>query len=147
MSAKALSVAAELQNDLSRRFATVSAVTFDTDGGALIRVGTAGAGNQTALVKVVDIAPLGSDAIGLAARNYGNPLVIQVVLETSSIANVALMTEANKVALLGAAFHRGSRVELYMSANGNATGPEDIVSGNLKATFEPEQKYKTMSSI
>ena len=147
MSAKALSFAAELQNDLSRRFSTVSAVSFDTDGLPLIRVGTAGAGNQTALIKVADIAPLGTNIIGQAAANYGGPLVVQVVLETSATANLALMTEANELALLGAVIHRGARVELYMSANGNATGPEDIVSGNLKGTFDPELKYRTMVSI
>lgn len=146
MSAKALSVASELRDDLARRFTLVSGILFDTDGMPYINVsqGTMAAGQQAACVKVADIANFGTDSIGGAAKNYGHPIQIQVVLETSSVANLALMTEANELALLGAVLFRGQRVQLYMSANTNAVDPADITTGNLKATFDADQKYKTM---
>lgn len=141
---KAHSFAAELKDALTHR-GFVMTSSYDTDGSPLLRVGTAGAGNQTALIKIKEIAPLGTNVIGQAAVGYC-PLVAQLVLETSTIANVALLVESSKLALVGELGHRGAQVELYMSANTNATGPEDIVSGNLKATFDPEPKYKTMMS-
>lgn len=146
MSSKAISLASEIRDDLARRFTLVSGLLFDTDGLPYINVsqGTMAAGQQAAVVKVADIAPLGSNVIGQAAVSYGHPLQIQVVLETSTIANVALMLESNKVALLGAINLRGQRVQLYMSANTNAVDPADIILGNLKVTFDPDQKYKTM---
>jgi hypothetical protein len=146
MSAKAHAVASELKDALAKRFAAVS-LSFDTDGAPLIRIGSnAAAGQQTALIKVADVAPLGTDAIGLSARGY-TPCVAQLVLETSTISNVALLVEASKLAIMAELGHRGLKTELYMSANTNATGPEDITSGNLKATFDPDPKWKSMSSI
>jgi hypothetical protein len=147
MSAKALSLAAELRDDLARRFTLVSNVLFDTDGQPYIQVsqGTMVAGQQAAVVKIAQIAPLGTDAIGLTARNYGHPLRIQAVVETSTIANVPLMTGANLLTLLADLALRGVRMELYMSANANAVGPEDILPANLRTTFDPDLKYRTMS--
>ena len=72
--------------------------------------------------------------------------MLQVVLETSTIADVALLTEANELKLMASCSQFGLYTELYMSANTNATGPEDISSGNLKAQWYPSPKWKTMSS-
>lgn len=146
MSAKAISLASEIRDDLARRFSFVSGLLFDTDGLPYLQVsaGTMAAGQQAAIVKVADIANIGQNSIGQAQPSYGHPLQVQVVLETSTIADVALMTEANEAKLLVAVLLRGERLQVYMSANGNAVGPEDIVVGNLKATVDPDQKYKTM---
>jgi hypothetical protein len=144
-SAKSLSLASELRDALARRTTlTVSGIGFDTDGGAWLRVGTAGAGNQTAVIKCKEVAPVGSDIVGNAARGYAQH-VMQVVLETSTVANVALLTEANKIAIMGEVFRRGTRVELYLSANTNATGLEDI-TGTPAATWEPDLQYRLMDA-
>lgn len=147
MSAKALSFAAELRDDLARRFATVSAVGFDANGNPTILIGAGTAGTQSAFLRVTDFAPLGTDGIGLAQRAYGNPLVVQLVLETSTIANTPLLTGANALPLLAELGVRGARVELYMCANTNAPEVSDITSGNLKATFDPDLKNKLQSQI
>jgi hypothetical protein len=143
MSAKSLNFAAELRDVLAKRFATVSAVAFDTDGEPYFTIGAGTAGSQSALVKVKTFLPLGVDSLGLAARGY-TPVVTQLVLETSSVANVALLTEANELALVGELGHRGSRLEMYLSANGTAPALSGITSGNLKATFDPDLKYRLM---
>jgi len=142
---KSQALAAELRDALLKRFATVSAILFDTDGSPYLLVGAGTAGSQSALVKVSAEQPLGVDGLGMTPRAF-SPHVMQVVLETSTIANVALMTEANKLALMGEVEKWGTKIELYMSANTNAVGPEDIVSGNLKATWEIALKWRSMSN-
>jgi len=144
MSAKANSLALELKDALTQQGFTVT-TSFDTDGQPLIRVGTAGVGNQTALIKIDQVAPLGTTSEGGTAREY-TPHIAQIVLETSATANLALMLEASELLLFCTVAKFGMRVELYMSANGNATGVEDIVAGNLKNTWHPSPKYKQLSS-
>lgn len=147
MSAKSLSFAAELRDDLARRFATVSSVGFDASANPTILIGAGTAGSQSAFIRVIDFQPLGVDGIGLAQRAYGTPLVVQVVLETSTIANVSLLTGANILPLLAELGVRGARVELYMSANTNAPEVSDIITANLRATFDPDMKNKLQSQI
>lgn len=146
MSARSQSFAAELQNVLARRFATVSSLSFDTDGEPYLLIGAGTAGSQSAIVKVKTYAPLGVNVIGLAATAFA-PLVTQIVLETSTIANVPLLIQSNVLALLGELGHRGARQELYMTANTVAVTVGAIIAGNLKATFDPDLQYKLMDSI
>lgn len=145
MSAKSLNEAQEAQNALSRRFATISAVQFDADGEPFFSIGAGTAGSQSAIIKYKTYPPLGVDAIGNTPRAF-TPVTCQVVLETSTIANVALLTEINELALVGELSHRGNRLELYMTANTVAVTVGGITSGNLKATFDPDLKYKLMDS-
>ena len=145
MSAKAQSLAAELLNALQVQGFTCS-TSFDSDGLPLVRVGSnPAAGQQTALIKIAEIAVLGTDAVGLTPKVYANH-VAQLVLETSSVANLSLVTEANELLILCTLAQRGLKTELYMSANGNSTGPEDITAGNLKQTWYPDPKWKTLLS-
>lgn len=145
MSAKSLNEAQEAQNALSKRFATIGAVQFDSDGEPYFLIGAGTAGSQSAIVKYKTYAPLGVDGVGLTPRAF-TPVTCQVVLETSTIANVALMTEINELALLGELAHRGNRLELYMTANTVAVTVGGITGGNLKATFDPDLKYRLMDS-
>lgn|SRR5574343_315488 len=142
---KSQALAAELRDALAKRFPTVSDILFAGDGSPYVLVGAGTAGSQSAIVKVSAEQPLGVDGLGLTPRAF-SPHVMQVVLETSTIANVGLMTEANKLALLGEVEKFGTKVELYMSANTNAVDPTDITSGNLKATWEPHLKWRQMSN-
>lgn len=145
---KANAIAYELKNRLEKRFSSVSNVLFDTDNAPYLNVsqGTMAAGQQAAVVKIIAEQPMGVDGLGLTPRAF-TPHRIQVVLETSTIANVALMTEANKLLLLGEVTHFGTLVELYMSANTNAVDTTDITSGNLKLAWDPDLKWRLMSSI
>lgn len=145
-SAKSLSLALELRDRLARRTAlAIGEIAFDTDGGAWFLVGAGTAGSQSMVIKSKEIAPLGVDGIGNAAKGYAQT-VMQCVVETSTIAATALLTMANMVPLLGEVLRQGSRVELYMSANTNTVGVEDITAGNLKSTWEPDLQYRTMDA-
>lgn len=133
MASKSIEIAMSLSESLKRRFTVVNG--FDTGGLPTIALGAGTAGSQSAFIRVKAIDSLGTDSVGNTQRSFG-PHVIQIVLETSTIANVALMTEANKLPLLAEITGRGTRVELYMSANTNAVDVADITSGNLKATWD-----------
>lgn len=146
MSAKSLNFAAELRDALSKRTTSVSALLFDTDGEPYMTIGASGAaGAQYALIKVKTILPLGVDSLGLAARGYAT-VVVQIVEETSTIANVPLLTGALNMTIMGECALRHARIELYMGANAATVGLEDITAANLKTTFEPDLKWKTLSS-
>lgn len=133
MAAKHIELAQSLKGSLSRRFTVTEG--FDASGLPTLLVGAGTAGSQSAFIRVKPIDSIGTDSLGLTQRSFG-PHVIQVVLETSTIANVALMLESNKLPLLGELLGRGTRVELYMSANTNAVDVADITSGNLKQTWD-----------
>lgn len=143
-SAKSLSLVQELRDRLTRRTTlAVGELSFDTDGGAWFVVGAGTAGTQSMLIKSKEIAPVGFDGIGLAARGY-TPTVLQVAVETSTIANVSLLTQANMVPLLGEVLRQGARVELYMSANTVAPALGTLIVGNLKTTWDADLQYRTM---
>lgn len=145
MSYKSQATAAQLVDLLKPLFSDARDAGFDTDGLPLVRVGAGTAGTQSALLKIKDLPQIGKDSLGLAQETF-TPEVVQVVLEESTIANVALMTEANKAQLLNKVLGLGcSKVELFMSANTNAVGPEDLVSGNLKAEIWGDLKYRQLS--
>jgi len=146
-SAKALSIASELRAALARRTTlAVGQVSFDSDKAPLILVGPGGAGTQSMLIKVKEVAPEGTDIVGMAARGYAQH-VIQVVQEQApGNTGAPVLTSANQLDLMGEVLLRGTRVELYMSANGNSVGPEDIVAGNLRKTWEPDLQYRLMNA-
>lgn len=145
-SAKSLALANEMYDALKRHFTTI-AQDFDTDGNPLIKIGALTAGSQSAIVKVKPMESVFKDIIGNTQPAY-SPCLCQLVLETSTIANVALMTEDNKMKLFEEVGKFGTMLELYMSANTNAVDATDITSGNLKAKWNgPSEKYKLTASM
>lgn len=145
---KAISLAAELKAALAPHFTNVSDVQFDTDGCPYLTAsqGTLVAGQQAALVKLIALQPLGVDGLGLTPRSFG-PHTMQVVLEMSTITNVGLMTDANKMLLLENVGKFGTKIELYMSANTVAISLAAI-TGTPKGIFEGASlKYKTMAAM
>lgn len=107
-----------------------------SDGAPTILVGAGTAGSQSAFVKIAAVDFGSVNAFGLAL-NSPAPFVAQLVLETSTIANVSLLTGANLLPIVTELVKPGVRVELYMSANTNAPEASDIVVGNLKLVLDP----------
>lgn len=134
---KAVAIARQLAESLRLRTGATVTAGVDASGNPTILMGTGAAGSQSAFVRVKqDYDPaLELDGIGNVQRRY-TPHVIQVVLETSTIANVALLTEDLKVKLWKEIEQFGTKIELYMSANTNAPEVSDIIAGNLKATVD-----------
>jgi hypothetical protein len=135
---KAVAISRQLAETLALRTGLAAVQGVDASGNPTIALGTQSAGQQAAFVRVKqDYDPaLELDGIGNVQRRFA-PHVIQVVLETSTIANVALMTEANKAKLWKELESFGTKVELYMTANTVAvsvsgiTGAPKVVIDNL----------------
>ncbi len=129
--------ATRLASDLQRRGYTVAQGTA-SDGAPTIAIGAGTAGSQSAFIKIARFsAGSGSlNAIG-TALDSPVPLLVQVVIETSTIANVGLLTAANLLPIVTECVKPGSRVELYMSANTAAPSAAGIAAGNLKLTLDP----------
>jgi hypothetical protein len=147
---KALAIANELVSELRQRTSLTVALSFDTDSSPLITVGAGVVGGQNALIKVLPISWANAkDVLGNTAIQYG-PQKVQVAFEanyagaTDSVEDA--VTWSTKLLILGAAFARGTRVELYESANGVVPVAGTLVAGNLKASFEPSAQYPMVSS-
>lgn len=144
-SAKSLSLLKELRDRMARRTSlAIGDIAFDTDGGGYFLIGAGTAGSQSMLIKSKQIDPVGFDIVGQSARGYSQT-VLQVVLETSTVANVPLLTGANMLPLMGEVLRQGSRVELYMSPNTDNVGVDEIIAGQLVQTWEPDLQYRTMN--
>lgn len=143
--AKAIVLVRSLKDQLKFRVPSLAlAEGTASDGNPTVAVGAGTAGSQSAFIKIKELPLIGTDALGLASRGF-SPHVAQIVLETSTIANVALMTEANEFAILVELMKLGCKVELYMSANGNAVDNADITSGNLKASIDADMQFKSLA--
>lgn len=144
--AKSLALLLELRDRLARRTTlAMGDVAFDTDECPYFLVGTGVAASQSMLVKASGIQPVGKDGIGLDARAF-TPSVLQVVLEASGTdTGSPLMTGANLIPLLGEVFRQGTRVELYLSANGSTTVVGDI-TGTPVAVWEADLQYRLMDA-
>jgi len=141
MSKKAQALASAIASELAIRLKPAGlAVVEDTaaDLMPLVKVGPQTAGSKSALIKVLPQDwPLAKDILGLAATIFG-PHKIQVVLESNPSAGAGADIHAMDTLLpiLAVCALKGARLEVYQSAAGNSVGVEDIVSGNLKATFD-----------
>ena len=146
ISAKSLSLLQELKDRLSKRTTLAVGEIDIASTGATLQVGSGGIGSQSMFIRALQIDPLGFDGIGLAARGYSQT-VIQVAVEATAASSItSLLTSANTINVLGEVLRQGSRVELYMSANGAAPVVGTLVIGNLKATWEPDLQFRTMDA-
>lgn len=133
MASKPVELALSLSASLARRFAVV-VNGVDTNGLPTIQIGAGTAGTQSAFIRVKPVDSIGTDSVGNTQRSFG-PHIIQVCIETSTIANVGLLLESAKTPLLGEVMGRGTSVEVYMSANTVAATVATIAAGNLKFTW------------
>jgi hypothetical protein len=88
----------------------------DTNGNPTILVGAGTAGSQSAFIRIQPLASVGLDGFAQLQQSYG-PHQAQTVLETSTIAGVSLVTEANKLLIIGTILGFGCHFELYLTAN------------------------------
>src|SRR6266566_10098549 len=101
---KALAMADELVSELKQRQTALAvALTYDTDGSPLIRLGTGvasttGAPNAGALIKVQPISwPLAKDVLGLSAEMF-HPHVVKVNVEANYASTVDTVADNNSPA-------------------------------------------------
>lgn len=135
--AKSQSLMRQLKDNLSKRLSTlVFTESLDAQGAILlISDGTPSTGEQVCAIRIKGENTQFDDSIGLDQRVY-SIMIAQVIEETSSIANVSLLTMANKARIDYELGKLGIKQERYMTANGtvpavamfNANGNVDTAS-------------------
>lgn len=93
------------------------------------------AGEQNAFVQVIELPGFGTQSTGMAAEPY-SPHVIQVAVEESATAGETLLSLANLSVVLLSTLAPGSRVELYMEANGTEPTASSIDPTKLVQTLD-----------
>ncbi len=143
---KALVLSRELAKVLTVRFAgtagaglaTLVREGFDASGNPQMNIddGTPATTEQAIYLRIIENPSIGLNSIGLAADSFG-PHTIQIVWEaTAASAAVSLVTDVNKMRLLGEVLRLGTKVEIYMATAGAAPVVGDIVAAKLVATFQ-----------
>lgn len=137
-------MAAELKDQLALRLGLPVAQGADTNGNPTLSVGTLATGQQGAFMRIKPIDSLQSDALGNAQRVY-TPHVSQIVLELSATAGVAVLTMANFAKLFGDVAQKGTKMEVYFVANGNAPALSGI-TGTPALEYWPDLYKKAASA-
>lgn len=139
---KALVLSREMANRLRVRFGQAPALLvregFDASGNPTVAIddGTPAAGEQAIFMRTIENPSIGTNAVGIAQDSYG-PHTVQLVMEGSAgDAAVALVREVSKLRLLGEVLRMGTKVEVYLTANGVAPSVAGIVAGNLIGSFQ-----------
>lgn len=134
---KAQAVAAELADAL-KKWAFTVAQSFDTDGFPIVTAtaGTLVAGQQCALMKVLPLPNIGTDALGLSQTSWV-PLKIQLVEEaTAANADTSLVKVLNNAKIVGETLKWGTIVEFWLTANGQAVRVPLVGTDVLEATWQ-----------
>lgn len=142
---KAVDLAFDYVSELNQRSTLAASISYDTDGSPLIKVGDGSAGDKGGIVKYAPIDWPAKDILGLTSQIY-TPHVCQIAVEAVSSAGAEPNDWATKVLLLGLALSRGTRVEIYESANGTAPSAATIDAANLKATWEASAQFPMIDS-
>lgn len=130
----------EVGAKLRERFKEVSLTVVESVDGSgnptlLVSDGTAAAGEQVVFIRFLEYPQIGTNSIGLAQDSFG-PHIAQVAMETSSVANCSLVTEANKARLYMELLKLGCRVEVYLENNLTVPSVTSIDAAKLKITLD-----------
>lgn len=138
---KSVALRDELASNLAVRLSSLARTKgFDSNQFPTLQVGTGAIGSQSAFIRIKPLDSINVDVLGLA-QNVFTPHIVQLVLEMSSVTDVQLLTMQTLGILMPALAAIGARLEVYMSANGNAADVADITAGNLKSTFDLQVQY------
>lgn len=135
---KAMMLALALKDHLSKRLTLAITSGQANDNNPTLSIGTGVAGTPNAFIKVKPATwPLAQDVLGNAARIY-TPHLIQVVLEGNPTAGAGADVNGWDLLLplLGEVLGKGTKVEMYNTANGTAPTEAGAITGNLKASWD-----------
>jgi hypothetical protein len=133
---KASVIARQMGEALKLRTGLALFQSVDASGNPTLLLGSGAAGSQSAFIRIKLEESIQTDPVTYSAARVYTPHITQVVLETSSVAGLPLLNAGNYAKLLLDVTQPGTKVEIYLSANGNAVGVEDIVSANKVATLD-----------
>lgn len=146
--AKTLAFRDELASELAVRLSALAKTkSFGATGESDLMVGAGTAGTDSVFVRFCTVGTIQKDVLGLAQTVF-TPHIAQIVIEGNNTggAGADVGTWATRLAVLGAVIAKGTRVELYQTANTTAPSASGITVGNLQAAFEIHPQYALMAS-
>jgi len=138
--AKAFALSRELSDRFTVMFREAPALSIsqslDTLGNPVISIndGTPAAGEQNMVLRIVEMAGITNNSVGLAQPSYG-PHIAQLVMESSATPGVAVVLSVHQMRVMSMLSKFGLRLELYLRANGAIPAVADITTGNLVTTI------------
>lgn len=139
---KTLVISREVANRLRIRFGQSPSLLvregFDSSGNPTVNIddGTPAAGEQAVFMRTIENPSIGTNAVGIAQDSFG-PNTSQIVLEaTAADAANSLLRDVHKLRLMGEVLRMGTKVEVYLVANGVAPSVSGILPANLVGTFQ-----------
>jgi hypothetical protein len=145
---KSAAIARNLADNLAVRLPLL-VVTSGTDasGNPTVNVndGTPATTENNLFLRVLEMPSLGLDSLGNAQQSYG-PHVIQMAMETSTLAGLGFPTDAVRLSVMGEVLQMSTRVEVYLEANGTVPSVSSLLAANLVATFE-NLRFAPMANV
>lgn len=144
--AKSQSLMRDLQSRLQLRLPTFTFTQSQDSQGAILLVSqdsTPSAGEQVCAIRCKGQASQFSDIVGNAQRGY-SPMVLQVIEELSTVANVSLLTLANKCKIDMELDRLGVKQERYSNPNGTVPATSEfaadgsVTTATLVAEISPD---------
>jgi hypothetical protein len=145
--AKTLVFRDELASELAIRLpALAKTKSFGATGESDLMVGAGTAGSDSVFVRFCAVASIQKDVLGLNQTVF-TPHIAQLVIEANPAggAGADVGTWATRLAVLGAVIAKGTRVEVYTTANTTPVSAAGI-TGAPTATFEIHPQYALMAS-
>jgi len=153
-SSKSIALMRTAKEAIKRRLSTYSFVeSVDATNTNPVMVisadATPAAGEQVAVVRISPVALLFTNGIGGTQENM-TPHYVDICLETSTIAAVALLTQVNQSNIIAEFLKLGAIVRIYMTANNTVPTAADVltqmVPANLISTFQLDQSHFLMGA-
>jgi len=140
-------LAAQMAEDLARRFTTVSGITLDSDSNPYFTVtlGTLVSDQECALIKLYSEQPLGTDGLGQTPRSFGPSSAIIVLEQLAGNSGTTVMTAKNVMNLVAEVAKFGVKIDLVLNAHTDAIDVSDTGDAPT-ATWEASYKWRGMSN-
>jgi len=152
---KAVALANELFNELTKRLSALAATSsqsFDTNGNPTIIIASTASPATTqknAFIRILPLArPLALTSIGTTPDLFV-PTVTQFATEAPAAGaghTSDFFTPADLINLYGPILRRGTRVEMYQSANGTVPVVGTLIAANLQIGYEANIYWGLLSS-
>lgn len=141
-------IARSMVEDLTVRLPSLTvAAGVDASGWPTISINdaTPATTEQNFFIRIMEMPSLGLDSFGNAQQSYG-PHVIQLAMETSTVASLGFPTDANRLHVMGECLAQGARFEVYLEDNGTIPVVGSLVAAKLVGTFE-SLRFPPMANV
>ena len=151
---KAVAIATVLFSDLKLRLSALAATSstgFDSNGNPTITLAsnaTPATTQKNVFIRVLPASTIFTNSIG-GTPDVFSPTIIQFATEAPAAGaghTSDYLSPSDLVALYGCLFQKGTRVEMYQSANGTVPVVGTLVAANLQTAWEFSATWGSLAS-